>query len=363
VNNVSTESAKHETPSGPTVGQGPQGLPGGLNSGTALEQKLGQHSLGKLIFLVALSVTLSSFTPFFLLAPAPLAFAFLLFGPLKTIVVGLCFAGIVAALIFQTGLSLASAGVFVFSLIFGGIVFTIIKRQINPAIGVLKYGIGFFGLIAILSGLAVWGTGIPVKAYLLDVVKTGINEIKSNAEYGQLVSKGGEDIRALQDMLQDPNGIVQELLRWSPSVLFVVVIVSLWLSVFLVLRNASAWSAVRPYPFNVKALIDFKSPDWLLVVLIAGLAFAAGGDLLAGEWLQVVGMNLLYAVGVFYFFQGIGVFLELLTSLKIAGLFRSIILIFTIFSVWKLLALVGLFDNWFNFRKFFKKNNEEGDIL
>ncbi|MEK6626835.1 MAG: DUF2232 domain-containing protein [Bdellovibrionota bacterium] len=364
---MSTNSAKQNTSSSPKIDSDPAGSPGGfpgeLNGGSAKEHKLDRHSLGKLIFLVALSLALSSFTPFFLLAPAPLAFAFLLFGVLKTVTVGLFCMGIVAALIFQTGLSLTSAGVFLLSLAYGAIVFTIIKSQVHPARGLLKYGIGLFGLISSVVGITVWLAGISVRTYLLETVKTGINEIKNNAEYGQLVSKGGEDTRALQDLLQDPNSIVQEVMQWSPSVLFVTVIVTLWLSLFLILRNASVWSVMRPYPFNVKTLIDFKGPDWLIAILIFGLALAAGGDYLAGEWLQVVGINLLYAVGVFYFFQGIGVFLELLTSLKIVGLFRSIIVVFTVFSVWKILAVVGLLDNWFDFRKFFKKNNEEGDIV
>ncbi|MBI2522259.1 MAG: DUF2232 domain-containing protein [Bdellovibrio sp.] len=358
MNNVSTESAKHNAPSNPTIGPAPEGVPGG-----ALAQKLGKQSLGKLIFLVALSVVLSSFTPFFMLAPTPLALAFLLFGPLKTAVVSVLFVAAVGVLIFQTGLSFVSAGVFFLSLLYGAVVFAIIKRQINPANAVLKYGIGLFGLIAGTAGIVVWSSGISIKTYLLEVVKTGIEEIKSNAEYAQLVAKGGEEIRALQDMLQDPNGIVRELLQWSPSVLFVTTVISLWISLFLILRNAAAWKMLRPYPFNIQALIDFKGPDWLLSVLIVGLALAAGGDYVAGEWLQVVGINLLYAVGVFYFFQGIGVFLALLTSLKIVGFFRSIVVVFTIFSAWKIVALVGLFDNWFNFRKFFKKNNEEGDIV
>ncbi len=358
---VSTDSAKHDTPSGSNIGSSPEGMPTGLNNG-ALNQKLGHHSWGKLIFLGALSVVLSSFTPFFLLAPAPLAFAFLLFGPLRTVAVALFFTVLIFALVFKTGLSLVSGGVFLLALAYAAIVYIIIKRKMNPVTGLMRYGFGIVGLAATTIGVGVWSAGISLKPYLLQVVTTGINEIKSNAEYGQLVSKGGEDIRALQDMMQDPNGIVQELLQWSPSALFVMVILTLWISLFVVLRNSSVWSSNRPYPFDVNTLINFKAPDFLLYGLIAGLAFAAGGDLIAGEWLQIVGMNILYAVGVFYFFQGVGVFLELLNSLKILGLFRSIIVVFTIFSAWKMVALIGLFDNWFNFRKFFKKNNE-GDIV
>lgn len=38
-------------------------------------------------------------------------------------------------------------------------------------------------------------------------------------------------------------------------------------------------------------------------------------------------------------------------------------MIITVFAVWRVLVIVGVFDMWINFRKYFKKKDNEGDML
>ena len=64
-------------------------------------------------------------------------------------------------------------------------------------------------------------------------------------------------------------------------------------------------------------------------------------------------------VFVFYFFQGFGVMSDLLTFLGIMGFFRSIMVMIVILMANYLIAAAGLFDNWFDFRKYFVKRKTD----
>jgi uncharacterized membrane protein required for colicin V production len=66
-------------------------------------------------------------------------------------------------------------------------------------------------------------------------------------------------------------------------------------------------------------------------------------------------MTLIKCLGIFYFFQGFGVLSELLNFLGLFGFLRTLIVIVTIFTGNYLVAVAGLFDNWFDFRKYFNK--------
>ena len=73
-------------------------------------------------------------------------------------------------------------------------------------------------------------------------------------------------------------------------------------------------------------------------------------------------------VAVFYFFQGFGLLMDLLKHMKIVGMVRTLIFLSLILFGVKagfFLALLGVLDNFKDFRKSFKKksNEDEGDNL
>ena len=69
----------------------------------------------------------------------------------------------------------------------------------------------------------------------------------------------------------------------------------------------------------------------------------------------MIGFTIIKCLGIFYFFQGFGVFSDLLSFLGIVGFFRTLMVVFVIFTGKYLIAAAGLFDNWFDFRKYFVK--------
>jgi len=131
----------------------------------------------------------------------------------------------------------------------------------------------------------------------------------------------------------------------------------------MILRNSLVWRIRHAYPFGLKDLVRYKVPDFFVWPLIAGLALFLGAEAIA-PWAEVLGGNILACLGIFFFFQGFGVFVDLLSFLGINGFFRSILIVSTVFMGWKVLVLAGLFDIWVDFRRFMKtKKNDEGDSL
>ena len=76
-----------------------------------------------------------------------------------------------------------------------------------------------------------------------------------------------------------------------------------------------------------------------------------------GEWGPVMGISLLKILGVFYFFQGFGIYVDFLDHVRIFGFLRSILVVLIVLTANQMLALVGLFDMFVNFRKFLKKKD------
>lgn len=69
-------------------------------------------------------------------------------------------------------------------------------------------------------------------------------------------------------------------------------------------------------------------------------------------------------MGVFYLFQGFGVYNDFLKYLKIGGFIKTMFIAFTFILANKFLAILGIFDLWFDFRRFFtNKKKDEGDTI
>ena len=90
-------------------------------------------------------------------------------------------------------------------------------------------------------------------------------------------------------------------------------------------------------------------PDFCIWILILALSLFLGGEYLLGDRSVVIGMNLLVGAGVFYFFQGFGLLMDLLKHMKIVGMVRTLIFLSLILFGVKagfFLALLGVLDNF-----------------
>ena len=325
-------------------------------------QNIFKPTLGKLFFLCGFSVLLSSFGPMSIFAPAPLALCFLIYGPKKSFKVGLGFFAALLVMTYFSNVTAINAVVFAFSLVYSTVIYLLVKTKTHPSIGILKSGtalIIFLSLIYFAFNLL---TSFSLEGQIELGVNTVLEQLKNNKDYALLMSQSGEEARAFQDFVKNPNQAISEMIAFLPATIFVSLFFSLWATMFVIMRNSVVWKKFTDYPWSFHDFLQFKTPDFFVWPLIGALIFAVGGDYLFGENFQVLGYNALYCLGVFYFFQGFGVFLEGLSFFKVYGFFRLFIIISMLLFAWKIIMLVGLFDNWVNFRKFFQ-NKKEGDIL
>lgn len=87
----------------------------------------------------------------------------------------------------------------------------------------------------------------------------------------------------------------------------------------MVLRNSVIWKQKISYPYSLRDIIEFKVPEFFVWPLIAGLALFLGGEYFLGEKAEVIAVNILYCLSIFYFFQGFGVLADFLTHIRIVG--------------------------------------------
>ena len=320
----------------------------------------GELTWTKLIFL-GLIATLFSYGPLSLFAPVPLALGVLLYGRLKTVLMVLGFAAVSLALqayLPQATWMAVSLGT---STLFAGLISEIVLRRSEPTKGLIFTGTTFVFAVVALSAIVVWTSGTNLHEEINTNVATMFQSVREqNAE---VLSGGGEEARVLADFLSKPEAFASDIMTWSFSFLFVGVHFTLWVGMFMILRNSLVWRIRHAYPFGLKDLVRYKVPYYFVWPLIAGLALFIGADAIA-PWAEALGGNILACLAVFFFFQGFGVFVDLLSFLGIFGFFRSILVISTVFMGWKVLVLAGLFDIWVDFRRFMKtKKNDEGDSL
>ena len=312
---------------------------------------------GRFVLLGAIALILCFILPLSLFVPIPLTFAILLHGRLRGVLLGL------ATLMF--GLLISEAGwfpsygmgLFALSLLYGVVLSETFFRKIHPASALMRSGLGLVAGGAILLFFFSHFTEFSLKLEIERGVADMMATLKK--ENANLMPKDEGDARQLQMWMENPKILAQNIYHWMPAGLFVSVFFVLWANLFLILRNSALWKSNIGYPYGVRDLTRFRVPDYFVWALILSLLLALGGEALLGEKWQIWGVNGLYCVGIFYFFQGFGVYLDFLSSLKIMGLFRSLFIILTVLMASKIIALVGVFDHWINFRKFFKNKKKE----
>lgn len=317
--------------------------------------------LGIASIILCVSLFMSVFTP------VPLTMAIVLYGRVKGIFLGLL--GIVAAW------GLARMGVFPGTILIGlyfiGLIFAIviaevILRKIAPMKGIISFG---FGLLFLISGAAFYSFAvkkIDIRGIILDQVKVVANEVQAKKQ--EYIAQGGEESREMVNFMSQPELVVNEVIQTLPATIFMGIFFGLWINMFIILRSQGLMFRDLEYPYKEKDYLEFTMPDWAIWVVIPSLVLALWGKEY-GVWYEATGMTFLKCLGLFYFFHGFGIYLEFISSVGLFGFFRTFLILFTVVTAAWAISLIGLFDTWFNFRKFFKKkmnNNkdekDEGDL-
>ena len=320
-----------------------------------------RRKMGRIFMAGFISLFFTSIIPFVLFAPIPLTFIFLREGRQMGIVAGVVLC--VSALFLSHGgiLPQYSGMLSILSLIFAVLLSEIFYKKIHPISGLFKYGSGMLAGFGLLFFVLSFQDGFSIKKEISDKVFDTMEILKK--EKGDHLFQDKEHEKEFKEVLNNPQILADQLYAWLPAGLFVSTFLVLWLGIFFTLRGSLFWNSTLSYPHTIDKLIKFKVPDFFVWVLILALVLVLGGEYIVGEKGAFVGMNLLYCLGVFYFFQGFGVYLDFLSNLKILGFFRNLLIIFMVVMGLKILVLVGIFDYWMDFRRFFNKDNKKRNVL
>lgn len=320
-----------------------------------------KSSLGKLLFLTVMAIALCSFTPLTFLAPVPIAIAFLLYGRLTAVGMGAVSLGIIWIVTTYLKVPTFVGVLYIMSFLYALLISEVIYRDVNPSRGLLASGAGLFAVSMAILGLLNFSKPMMVRQELTTMVTKSFGELKEQNKTA--LNSGTEEAREMKTLLDNPEKAVADLYNNTPAIIFVGVFLGIWLSFFVTLRNARIWRYKVYYQFGLKDLLQFKVPEYLVWLLIVGLGLFLGADYGLGSMAEVAGTNLLGCLAILYFFQGFGIYNDFLSFIRTGGILRIILTTFTVIFAWKMLVVIGVFDLWFNFRKFFKKQNGEGDKI
>ncbi len=148
-----------------------------------------------------------------------------------------------------------------------------------------------------------------------------------------------QEIEAARELLTSLGGAI---IRMAPGILASGALLLAWINLLLTLRLERGRS-VPP------SLDTWQAPEVLVWVLIpSGLAMVFG----SGFWFWL-GANLVLVVSLVYFFQGMAVIAFWLHRKKASAVLKTVLylLVAVEFFVAILVAAIGLFDIWFNFRR------------
>jgi MFS family permease len=311
-----------------------------------------QLSTGRLILLGLSSVVLCMSFIMSVFAPFPIALAVILYGRAKGFFIGslgLALSFGFAAYYFQ---DLTLFGFYAFVFIFGFGIAEIVTRGISPIKGIVTFGLGFLLLLAGAFTYIVKSENTTPEKLILKQLEASKDKLDQQKKLIEESAQEGS-IEVLQ-LLDRPDLIAKQMIESLPGYLFMGVFVMLWFNMFLVLKSRRLLLSANDYPYSEKNLLNFKVPFGFVIVLAIGLALVIFDDKV-GPHSEVVGYTIIKCLGIFYFFQGFGIFSDLLSFLGIMGFFRTLIVMVVIFTAHYVIVAAGLFDNWFDFRKYFVK--------
>lgn len=302
------------------------------------------------IALHALAAAFMFVSPLVLFVPAALIDSGLrngrkgLWGALAGAAAILALAGSAASRPDQRLMHLASLGRLVFEVGLPTVVcYALVRRGVSlggTVLGAVLAGIGGF---AITEGVML--SGFSYSPYRAVVENFRADALASVDFY----RKNGMPADALELMRSISVGIANSFM---PFLLISITVMMFLLSLVMLSRLPAGRATGAIYFFR-----NFKLPEALLLGFVAGgLAPLASGPL------RTVGFNLLATVGFLYFLQGLAIFRALLVAVgaRFMGMMLAygMLMLLTLYGVAPfLLFLAGLFDPFFDFRHFNRKDD------
>jgi hypothetical protein len=199
-------------------------------------------------------------------------------------------------------------------------------------------------------GLAVGGPAVLIFAFVMgsilavaqengfsvqEVIARWADTVVSESLRASSGMLSGLELREFQDMLSLLKGRIVKLF---PSIVLTGSAILLWLNLLVISTRQKGMS-----------LREWKSPDWL----IGGFIIAGVLTVLPMDRLSDLGLNLLVIVGQIYFFQGLAIVSVFMGERGWPLLIRWPLYFFILIQIYMMVIVagIGLFDAWFDFRK------------
>jgi hypothetical protein len=311
--------------------------------------------LGRLVMmgifsaLLCFSVFMTVFTPY------PLGLSSVLYGRAKGAAVA--FIGLITCY-FSLKVWGQDLTIFFFFILSVGISFAlseVVRREINPIKGIIAVGITLTVLVSGLVYVGSLSTELTLKERLsieFEKIQPMLEEQRKKVE-----ASGESQPFEVEALLAQPDLMAQTVIENAPSIFLVGLFIMLWANLFLLLKSNRLVNKMNDCKYSETYLLNFKMPDQTIWFVIVSLALAIwGGEL--GPWFSIIGMTSLKTLGVFYFFQGFGIYLAFLDFLKLTGFFRSLMVVITVLTAGQVLAVVGLADMFVDFKKLMTKKED-----
>lgn len=306
--------------------------------------------MGVASMLLCMSFLMSIFTPL------PLAMSVLVYGRSKghTMITGFWLLNVFLSFGVFEDLTL-----FVFysiSCLLAVMISELIIRKINPVSGMVKSGLALFTLISLLIIGIIQTQEKSVEELLVVQLQKSSQVLEQQKAMLEKRESDTAESFQLIAMLSQPELLAKEIMKEAPSYVFIGIFLMIWVNLFLCLRMVRML-APEVFVYSERDLISFKVPDQFIWLVIIGLVLAIWGVDLGNPWFPAIGMTVLKCLGIFYFFQGFGIYLDFLDFIRLGGFIRTLLVMITVLSISQVIALFGLFDMFINFRRFFKKSN------
>ncbi len=318
-----------------------------------------QAPSGRLVLLGLSSLILSMSFIMAVFAPFPLSLASVIYGRFVGYLLGVACLGVILFIsltIFKQTTMFFFYGVAFLLSIF---ITEIVLRGMTPMKGIVRFGVGFFVFLILGGGIIVQSSNLSLKEMVIAEVKKSTTELNKQKEEILNQNDSDEAVRIL-NLLSQPEELAQEIIKTLPSYFFISIFFVLWANLYLVLKSRRMLFITRRYKFNEENLLRFKMPEQAIWFLVLGLFLSMwGSELFQTEWASDIGLTVVKCLGLFYFFQGFGIYIQFLDHIRLTGLLRTFLVMFTVLIAPWLLALGGVFDMWIDFKKFFSKNKND----
>ncbi len=157
-----------------------------------------------------------------------------------------------------------------------------------------------------------------------------------------------EEIKAITE---SRGAVIQLFVRIFPALCIISVLFTIWINMLLGNKMLRKYGIFLP---GLSGLTEWKAPNWLVWILIAG----GGLSLIPQTFIRFSGINIFLVAAFLYLLQGLAIVSFFFQNKNISIFFRW--LFYFLIAIQQMLmiaiALVGFFDIWIDFRKYFRKD-------